>query len=237
MAFIIAVYIIITGPPTLDDVQKAHEEILKSEGYQSQIVTDDAPSMETTLYDLLGVDRDADMDEITSSYLSMAKAAHPNNPQQNNNNSLGQKAFIHLAEAYKTLSDEQQRMEYDHDLVDGTIEKKAENKPMSMDEAQLLFEDVLKQSIKPTVDKIIARFRSCIGNLRSEQENHEESQVGIPHFPMVGQIMKMLGGPKVRVFKIKRTRRRRRFRISKMCVNGVCRITVAQEIEREPSQD
>ena len=227
IAFFIACYIIATGGPSLDDVQKVHEAALKSEGYTAQSVKQDEPSKnETTLYDLLSIDRDADMNELRSSYLQAAEASHPNISR--NNNALGRKAFIHLAEAYQTLSDTQKRMKYDHSLTDGQIEKKSDVL-MSMDEAIRIFEDVKEQRKQPAIGAIIKRFQSLIGKINpdEQEEDHEESRVGIPSFPMVARMVKMMGGPRIRAFKV---RTRHRIRISKMCVNGLCRITVAHQV-------
>jgi len=235
VAFCIACYIIITGGPSLDDVQKAHEEYLNSEGYHAKSVKPDAPSTEVTLYDLLGVDRDADMNEIDSSYLQLAKAAYPttnnNNNNGENNSTVERQAFIHLAEAYQTLSDTEKRMNYDHDLNDGKIETKSDVK-MSMDEAIKIYQAVEEKSKR--FQSIMQRFQSIIGNLKNDL-NHEgnESQVGIPSFPMVAKFVKMMGGPRIRVFKM---RTRHRIRISKMCVNGRCRITVAHQVLKVPMQ-
>jgi len=223
IAFIIAIYIIVRGPPTLDDVQKAHEQELKSEGYKSESVTDDDPSKrkaETTFYDLLGVGHDANANEIMSSYLSKSKLLHPNH-----GNSLDDDAFIHLAEAYKTLSDTQKRMDYDHDLVTG--KKMEKSTPMSMVEAHKLFIATLKKNIKSNMNKFIQRIRSIAGKIKSERQKHGSN------FPMVGQIVKMLGGPRVRAFKISHAKAakggRMLVRVMKVCVGGICRITVARK--------
>jgi len=236
IAFCIACHIIMTGGPTLDEVQKAHEEQLKAEGYLAHIVKNDAPSMETTLYDLLGVARDADASEIDASYLAHANASYRDYPN-------GSEAFVRLAEAHQTLSDKRLRMDYDHDLNDGTIGKKHEAR-LSMDEAKQIYQAVQQRRRQSTM----------FGNLNhdldsdtdtdidddddddNEDDNPHvvESHAHIPSFPLVKQLVRMMGGPRIRLFRIPT---RHRIQISKICVNGLCRITIANQTIQGPPEE
>merc|ERR1712096_527328 len=98
-----------------------------------------------------------DMNEIDSSYLQLAKAAYPttnNNNNGENNSTVERQAFIHLAEAYQTLSDTEKRMNYDHDLNDGKIETKSDVK-MSMDEAVKIYQKVEEKSKQPAIKALV----------------------------------------------------------------------------------
>jgi DnaJ family protein C protein 9 len=74
--------------------------------------------MENTLYDLLGLDKNASQSEITKAYRMMAVKVHPDkNPNDLENAS---KNFQKLNEAYNLLSDPKKRKIYDETGETGT---------------------------------------------------------------------------------------------------------------------
>ena len=65
--------------------------------------------MSQDLYDLLGVDRDADADAIKKAYRRLARQLHPDvNPDPET-----QERFKEVSRAYEVLSDPQKRAAYD----------------------------------------------------------------------------------------------------------------------------
>ena len=113
IAFIIALYVIITGPPTVQDILEKSKpkggEIVLHE--QDERITNDG----STFYNVLHVDPDASMDEIAHSYHKLAKIWHPDR-NKDNNHPNAEKIFCRIAEAYGTLHNPQKRAEYDMKL-------------------------------------------------------------------------------------------------------------------------
>ena len=65
--------------------------------------------MSQDLYDLLGVSRDADADEVKKAYRRLARQYHPDvNPDP-----AAQEKFKEVSRAYEVLSDPQKRAAYD----------------------------------------------------------------------------------------------------------------------------
>jgi DnaJ-domain-containing protein 1 len=78
---------------------------------------------ESDHYELLGVSRDADPDEIKKSFRKRVLQVHPDTGDQKNN---GSQDFIHLKAAYQVLSDPFLRRQYDENLQDvNTWQEKA----------------------------------------------------------------------------------------------------------------
>jgi molecular chaperone DnaJ len=67
--------------------------------------------MSEDYYAILGVSRDASVDEIKSNYRNLAKETHPD---LNPGDKEAELRFKQISEAYEVLSDPQRRMEYDN---------------------------------------------------------------------------------------------------------------------------
>lgn len=78
-------------------------------------------------YQVLGVRKDADAQEIKNAYRTLAKKYHPD---LNHNNSKAEERFKDVAEAYRILSDETERAKYDagQKLRGGGSGQKADSK-------------------------------------------------------------------------------------------------------------
>ena len=76
-------------------------------------------------YEELGVNKEATVEEIKRAYRQLAKRYHPD---KNPGDEKAAKRFIHIAEAYESLSDEEKRQAYDETLKGG-------KKPTSKDQA------------------------------------------------------------------------------------------------------
>lgn len=66
--------------------------------------------MSKNYYDILGVDKNANIDDIKKSYKRLAKRYHPD---KNPGNKEAEDKFKDIAEAYEILSDEEKRKKYD----------------------------------------------------------------------------------------------------------------------------
>lgn len=67
-----------------------------------------------TLYEILGVEPKASLEEIKTSYKKLAKKFHPD---VNPNNPSSEAKFKEISNAYNILSDEQKREQYDAELA------------------------------------------------------------------------------------------------------------------------
>ncbi|MCL1989635.1 MAG: DnaJ domain-containing protein [Defluviitaleaceae bacterium] len=67
-------------------------------------------------YDVLGVKKDATIDEIKRAYRQLAKKYHPD---KNLGNAQAAKRFVDIAAAYEVLSDDEKRKAYDEKLAMG----------------------------------------------------------------------------------------------------------------------
>ena len=72
--------------------------------------------MNKNYYDILGVSKDATLDEIKKAY---RKIAIENHPDRNPGNKQAEEKFKEAAEAYSVLSDENKRKEYDNPVTGG----------------------------------------------------------------------------------------------------------------------
>jgi curved DNA-binding protein CbpA len=79
---------------------------------------------ESDHYELLGVSRDADPDEIKKAFRKRVLQVHPDTGDQKNNSS---QEFIHLKAAYQILSDPFLRQQYDKNLQDENLWKEKAN--------------------------------------------------------------------------------------------------------------
>ena len=79
---------------------------------------------ESDHYELLGVSRDADPDEIKKSFRKRVLQVHPDTGDQKNNSS---QEFIHLKAAYQILSDPFLQQQYDENLQDVNTWKEKAN--------------------------------------------------------------------------------------------------------------
>jgi DnaJ-domain-containing protein 1 len=79
---------------------------------------------ESDHYELLGVSRDADPDEIKKSFRKRVLQVHPDTGDQKNN---GSQEFIHLKAAYQILSDPFLRQQYNKNLHDENLWKEKAN--------------------------------------------------------------------------------------------------------------
>ena len=73
----------------------------------------------TTPYDLLGVDRGADLGEIKRAYRKLAKELHPD---VNAGNEAAAERFKHVTAAYNLLADKRKRAEFDCNMPAGSDE-------------------------------------------------------------------------------------------------------------------
>jgi DnaJ-class molecular chaperone len=71
------------------------------------------------LYEILGIDEDADEREIKIAYRKLAKKYHPD---VNKTDPNAKEKFIEIKEAYETLKDPQSREEYDYQRKHETYE-------------------------------------------------------------------------------------------------------------------
>ena len=68
-------------------------------------------------YELLGVDRNADLDEIKRAYRQLAKELHPD---ANAGDEAAAERFKHVTAAYNLLADKRKRAEFDRNMPAGS---------------------------------------------------------------------------------------------------------------------
>ncbi len=97
-------------------------------------------------YEVLGVQRNATLEEIKKVYKKLAKKYHPD---LNQGNKEAEQKFIEIKEAYDTLSDESKRKSYDSKLDGGSGESSQQQggrpkspRSESTEPAKFDFEDV-----------------------------------------------------------------------------------------------
>ena len=74
--------------------------------------------MSTNYYQILGIEKKANLQEIKKSYRNLAKLWHPD---RNNNSPESVSKFKLISEAYETLSNKRTREEYDEQLEYGNM--------------------------------------------------------------------------------------------------------------------
>jgi curved DNA-binding protein CbpA len=67
-------------------------------------------------YEILGVARSANAEEIRAAYLKLARELHPDRHQDNPLKDLAARRLVSVNEAYQTLGDAQRRATYDAQL-------------------------------------------------------------------------------------------------------------------------
>lgn len=67
--------------------------------------------MTKNYYDILGVNKNASLEQIKDAYIQRSLETHPAN---NKDGSKGKYSFKEVSEAYQILSDQQKRYEYDN---------------------------------------------------------------------------------------------------------------------------
>ena len=74
-----------------------------------------------SLYDILGVSKNASQDDIKKAYRKLAKQWHPDKFTKENESKRkeAEEKFKKISEAYETLGDEQKRREYDNPIGGG----------------------------------------------------------------------------------------------------------------------
>ena len=87
-------------------------------------------------YDLLGIDRDSDLDDIKRAYRTLAKELHPD---VNSGDEKAADRFKEITAAYNMLADRRKRAEYDGNRM-GRDESSAGAKPWEEDGAWFDFE-------------------------------------------------------------------------------------------------
>eukprot|EP01084_Bolivina_argentea_P300333 517846_1 len=223
IAFMIAIYVIITGPPSLDEIQKAHLKQLEStqgDGYKAIVLheqTEDVKKLSEdnkTFYHVLQVTPDASMEEIAHAYHKLAKSFHPDR----NKSPLASKIFVRIAEAYQTLKDPQKRANYDITLKANT--HKVQSEPdISMTDAMHIFE-IFEQ----------IRQQSSFGPIFGIRFNdqHNPIRAVVPNFPMVMPLLQMMGGmPVQQAYHGQSTDEGGNVvRVTKICHGQRCKMTV-----------
>ena len=122
------------------------------------------------LYDLLGVAKDADVEEIKKSYRKLAFQYHPDK------NPNGEEIFKQINVAYEILKDPEKRRKYDfmqkYGMADQDIFSKYYGDPemimaMELDELLKIFFNQLDDFYKTLIKNLRVRARNFLRNLSS----------------------------------------------------------------------
>jgi len=123
---------------------------------------------DSNLYDTLGIDEDADPDEIKKAYKSKAQKHHPDK------NGGDDSQFKQIAKAFDILSDKQRRKQYDEC---GTTENNGSIEAQAVSNLNSLFVDVLEHPdifhadiIKMINDVIKQKIAECKIGIRSAEK-------------------------------------------------------------------
>jgi curved DNA-binding protein CbpA len=73
-------------------------------------------------YSVLGISRDATLDEVRKAFIDLAKKKHPDVQSDNEDRNDATQVFAHMTVAYRTLKDPDKRREYDYKLSSGLTE-------------------------------------------------------------------------------------------------------------------
>ena len=72
-----------------------------------------APTVKRDYYEILGVDRNANEDDLKKAYRRLARQHHPDTQAGEPDKKAAEEKFKELNEAYAVLSDEEKRRRYD----------------------------------------------------------------------------------------------------------------------------
>lgn len=119
------------------------------------------------LYEVLGVQRDASLDEVKKAYRSLALKWHPDrNPDQP---SKAEAEFKKVSMAYSVLSDPAQRAMYDRGALSANTGGTA-TRPMTEEEAAAIFKEMFGNK---SLDQILREVEQALDQQRSQQVQAE----------------------------------------------------------------
>jgi len=112
-------------------------------------------------YTILGVDKNATMDEIRKAYLSLAKKYHPDKFTDKEEAEKMNEKFSMIVKAYRTLLDDTKRAEYDKTLTSVSFKEKLEQSTKRL-QAKMAFKNGLEHYKKGDFWRSEKYFRSAV---------------------------------------------------------------------------